>query len=85
MILIGRGLDLEEESEEMSKQSEGKPWSGGTERSDLCGFEGAKPGAGTRSESEAGALEDEVRRPIDGRQTEKESASAKGGSPAPFR
>ena len=44
-------------------------------KADLCGFEGAKPGARALGGSQEGGS----------RLTEAESAAAKGGSPAPFR
>ena len=49
----------------MSKRSEARPRSGRAERSDLCGFEGAKPGARARradrkAEGEAGSREEEA-------------------------
>ena len=71
-----RESDLREEKRRMSKRVV-KRGLGRTKRSesDLCGFEGAKPGARALGGSQEGGS----------RLTEAESAAAKGGSPAPFR
>ena len=76
MILIGRGLDLRGfvRKKNVGGQKR-KSWSDGSGSPDLCGFEGAKPGARARKE---------VGRQMYCRTDGNRKAAAKGFGPRPI-